>query len=268
MPELPEVETVVRRLRKPATGRTIVAAHIDRPQTTKPASPRLVAQKLTGQKIKAVERRAKNVLLRFADGMTLRIHFRMTGNLWIADPKDRPSSVRAWFTLDDGKEIVYVDSRLLGHMELLSPEQFEKFSASIGVEPLSPEFTREWLAKKASRSRKPAKLFLMDQTIIAGLGNIWAAEALFAARISPLRAMNSLSRRNINVLHDAIVEILNGAVKSAYRKYTAPGETSESDGFEVAVYNREGQPCLRCRRRVKRIPQGGRSTYFCSGCQR
>lgn len=268
MPELPEVETVCRRLRPLIVGRTISAAHIDRPQTTRPVSTKSVAKKIAGQTIESIDRRAKNILIRLSNNTTLRIHFRMTGNLWVADPADRPAAARAWFSLDDGKEIVYVDQRLLGHMELLSPKQLAEFDTSLGIEPLSPAFTSAWLVDRAKRSRKPAKLFLMDQTIVVGLGNIWAAESLFVAKIHPSRPVDQLSPARIRALHAAIVEILSGAVKSAYREYSAPGQTSESGGFQVAVYNREGQSCLRCRRKVKRIAQGGRSTYFCPGCQR
>lgn len=192
----------------------------------------------------------------------------MTGNLWVDDPRNRPAGMRAWLTLDDGREIVFEDSRLFGRMELLDAKAFAAFDRSLGVEPLSDAFTPEVLVEAAARSRKPAKVFLLDQNVIVGLGNIWAAESLFAARVNPLAPMNRLSRRKLDALHAAIRDVLGAALKSAYREYSAPRLTLESEGYGVAVYNRFGQPCHRCGGRIARISQAGRSTYFCPRCQR
>jgi formamidopyrimidine-DNA glycosylase len=268
VPELPEVEAVCRRLHEWAAGRTIVAARFTRPQTTRPTSPRTFARRLAGRQIDRVHRRAKNVLLALTGDLTLRIHLRMTGNLWVDDPANRPSTARAWFTLDDGREIVFDDPRLLGRMEILDAGRASALDQELGLEPLSDAFTPAWLAERAQRSRKPAKVFLLDQSIVVGLGNIWAAEALFAARVAPAAPANSLKPRQIRHLHAAIQEILARAVKSAYEQYRAPGQTLESEGYGVAVYNREGLPCLRCRTAIARVAQAGRSTYFCPRCQR
>lgn len=268
MPELPEVEAVARRLQERAAGRVIVAAHFTRAQTTQPLSPRALARKLSGRRILSAGRRAKNVLLHLDGSRTLRIHLGMTGNVWVDDPANRPSGMRAWFTLDDGREIVFDDSRLFGRMQLLDAAALSRLDRSLGVEPLSGDFTPELLIERASRSRKPAKLFLLDQAAIAGLGNIWAAESLFAARINPMAAMNQLSGRKLRALHAAIREVLSGAVESAYREYSAPRLTPESEGFGVSVYNRLGQPCFQCGRAIAKVSQAGRSTYYCPRCQR
>lgn len=268
MPELPEVEAVARRLQERAAGRAIVAAHFTRSQTTRPLSPRALERKLSGSRILSVGRRAKNILVHLDGSRSLRIHLGMTGNLWVDEAANRPSGMRAWFTLDDGREIVFDDSRLFGRMQILDAEALSRLERSLGVEPLSDKFTPELLIERAARSRKPAKVFLLDQTAIAGLGNIWAAESLFAARVNPLAAMNQLSGRKLRALHAAIRTVLSAAVESAYQEYSAPRLTPESEGFGVSVYNRLGQPCFRCGRAIARIPQAGRSTYFCPRCQR
>lgn len=268
MPELPEVEAVARRLNERAAGRVIVAAHFTRPQTTRPLSPRALARKLSGSRIVSIGRRAKNILVHLSGSQTLRIHLGMTGNLWVDDPANRPSGMRAWFPLDDGREIVFDDSRLFGRMQLLDAAELSRLDRSLGVEPLSSDFTPQLLIERAARSRKPAKVFLLDQAAIAGLGNIWAAESLFAARVNPAAPMNRLSGRKLRALHAAIREVLSGAVESAYREYSAPRLTPESEGFGVSVYNRLGQPCFRCGRAIARVSQAGRSTYYCPRCQR
>ncbi len=268
MPELPEVETVCRRIRPLLIGRKILSAHIEKSQLTKPIAPEEFAGLLAGRQIKEVSRRAKNVLIHFEDGDILRIHFNMTGNLHITEPGTRPKYTRAWFHLDDDQDLVYVDPRILGRMWIYDDVLFSKFDRSLGIEPLSSDFTAAWLKKRVAKISKPSKLFLLDQTYVVGLGNIWAAEALFAARIHPEAPINSLSPRKITALHQAIVSVLGAAVKSAYWAYTAPGETAESEGFDVAVYHREGKPCVRCGKEIRRITQEGRSTYFCAYCQR
>ena len=191
----------------------------------------------------------------------------MTGNLWVADPADRPATARAWFALDDGREIVFEDPRLLGRIALLTPSEFQRWEAAQGMEPLSQAFTAAWLAAQTAASRRQAKVFLLDQSIVCGLGNIWAAEALFAAGIHPFTPVNQLRPNEIVALHGAIRATLARAVESAYADYVAPGQTLESEGYGVAVYGREGQPCGRCQEPVVRRPQAGRSTYFCPRCQ-
>lgn len=263
MPELPEVEAVCRKLRRDAVGSLITSAHFSpRP------NPRL-AQRFPGKRITAVDRRGKNILLRLHSRQTLRVHLGMTGNLYvIPEARLRPLLARAVFELDDGRALVLEDPRRLGTVELLEPDEADRLVASLGVEPLSDAFTPEWLAEAARRSRAPAKQFLMDQTRIAGLGNIYSAEALFQARIHPAKPMNRLGRRSLERLHRAVVAILDNAVQSACNAYSGPGKFEARETFPLAVYGKEGERCPRCGRRIRRIPQHGRSTYFCPGCQR
>ncbi len=267
MPELPEVEAVRRRIEPFALGRTIVAAHVLRQRIARNGSVGQIEQFVTGRSITCVSRRAKNLLLHF-DNAALRIHLRMTGDL-LPCPNVRffPIATRLILEFDKHEGILFTDPRALGRVELLDATGLEALDRSLGTEPLSPQFTPALLTSAARRSRLPAKLFLMNQAAIAGIGNIYAAEILFAARIDPARRMNSLSFACLERLHGAIQEILQAATRIAEVTYAAPGHFDEAAGFQLHVYGRVGERCLRCNRRIRRITQGARSTYHCPGCQ-
>lgn len=265
MPELPEVESVCRHLRErvPA-GSLIVRAAIVRPGIVRPADPAAVEQELTGQRITRIGRRGKHILLHLSSGRILGVHLRMTGNLYFSpDIRFREASARAWLELPGRTGIVFADPRALGRLELLDQEP-----ASLGPEPLEASFTPAVLAQASRASRAPIKVFLLDQRRVAGVGNIYAAEALFRARINPRKPANRLNSNNIQRLHAAIVGVLEDAVQSAYNAYSSPGRFTEGEEFAVQVYGRKGQPCAACGKPVRRIRQGGRSTYFCGHCQR
>jgi formamidopyrimidine-DNA glycosylase len=187
--------------------------------------------------IERVERRAKNILLHLSGGLCARVHLRMTGNLYlIPDVRFRPVHARMVCELEDGRGLILDDPRLLGRIHLHPAAALSELLGALGPEPLSPDFTPAWLGQAARRSRKPAKLFLMDQTRVAGLGNIYAAEALFAAGIHPGRIMSSLSARRVQALHSAIVAVLSDALQSALRAYSGPGVFNEAEEFPAAVY--------------------------------
>ncbi len=269
MPELPEVEAVCRKLRAEALGARIVAVKVMRPAVAKPQAPELIEQSVRGRTLRSVDRRGKNILLRLSGGTVLRVHLRMTGNLYVVpDIRFLPSTVRFSMELPGQRGIVFDDPRALGRISCHGPGEIEQVLEDIGPEPLSPAFTSQRFIEDARQSRLPSKLYLMDQRKVAGLGNIYAAEALFQARISPLKAMNRISPARLRGLHAAIIEVLTAAVESAVRTYSTPGEFSEAEEFPVAVYGREGEGCFACGKPVRRIAQGGRSTYFCPRCQR
>jgi formamidopyrimidine-DNA glycosylase len=263
MPELPEVEAVCRKLRA-VQGRIIVEVRALRCATPS------VKRKARGRRIERVERRGKHILVRLDSGLTLHVHLRMTGNLYpIPDRRFAPAGARVVLVLDDDGAVVFEDSRALGRMDLVDSTRLDaKLDREVGVEPLSAGFTAELFAALARRSRKPSKLFLMDQEKVAGLGNIYAAESLYRAGIHPRKRMQTLSRARIDRLHAAIVAILGDAVQSAWTAYSGPGAIAEAESFPLEVYGREGEPCRACGKAIRRIPQGGRSTYFCPGCQR
>ncbi|HUQ91706.1 MAG TPA: bifunctional DNA-formamidopyrimidine glycosylase/DNA-(apurinic or apyrimidinic site) lyase [Bryobacteraceae bacterium] len=269
MPELPEVEAICRKLRAEALGARIVRLHIERPSAVRPQSVDAVEGPVAGRVLDAVIRRGKNILLHLSGGLVVRVHLRMTGKLYVApDVRFRPASTRAWMELDGGRGLVFADSRALGKLHLHTAAEMEGVLDGVGMEPLSPEFTLAWFLEVAGRSRKPAKLFLMDQQHIAGLGNIYAAEALHRARVNPVRPLAGLRRPKLQALYTAIREVVEEAVGSAVLAYSEPGRFEEAEGFSCAVYGREGEPCFRCGRSIRRIRQGGRSTYYCPGCQR
>ncbi len=263
MPELPEVEAVCRKLRRDVRG-----ARIRRARLLRAAEPGL-ERKLRNRRIVDVERRGKNVLIRLGRDKVLRVHLKMTGNLYVRpDGAGLPGTARAWFELDGGRVLVFDDPRALGRIELLSRAELESLSASLGPEPLSAEFTPAYLAQAARRSRKAIKLFLLDQSKVAGLGNIYAAEALHRAGIHPARPADRLGAGRLEQLHAAIVAVLELAVQSACNAYRGPGRYESTETFPVAVYGRQGLPCPVCRRPIRRIVQSGRSTYYCPECQR
>jgi formamidopyrimidine-DNA glycosylase len=269
MPELPEVEAVCRKLRKQAIGATIVAAHIERRRITTPQDPTEVEALATGRTIERIDRRGKNILIGLSGGVAMRVHLRMTGNLYVVpDYRLRVSGVSAWFELDDGRGLIFEDTRGLGALTIHDAAALRKLLDGLGPEPLARQFTAAALIRSAARLRQPAKQFLMDQRRVAGLGNIYATEALFAARIDPRKPIGSVSSRKLTALREAIVRILRNAVRSAYSAYTRPGGFQEAEDFPLLVYGREAQKCLRCGTAIRRIAQGVRSTYYCPKCQR
>ena len=263
MPELPEVEAVCRKLRPDAVGARIRSARfLHRPN-------RRVQRAVPGRCIQEIRRRAKNILIHLDNERTLRVHLRMTGNLFvIPDARLYSSTVRVVFTFDDCRSMVLDDPRALGVIDLLTPQQLDVLERETGPEPLSPAFTAEWFIARARRTVRPAKLYLMDQSRVAGLGNIYAAEALHRARVHPAKPMNQLSKPKLARLHAAIVTTLRDGVESACSAYSGPGRYNSTETFPVAVYGREGESCHTCGCRIRRIVQGGRSSYYCPGCQR
>jgi formamidopyrimidine-DNA glycosylase len=261
MPELPEVEAVCARLRREALGAHIVRARLLRPSIASGE----VEQACRGVRLETVERRGKNIFLRFSGGAVLHIHLRMTGNLYVVDDhRFLVNTIRAVWEFADGRGLVFDDPRALGRIALIGAEGLPL----LGWEPLDPAFTAAVLAGLAKGSKRPAKLFLLDQTKIAGLGNIYAAEALFRAGIDPRREMGSLRRPRLTRLHQAIVEVIGGAMDSVNAIYARPGEVTGAEEETWNVYDREGEPCRVCGHAVERLAQGGRSTYFCGRCQR
>jgi formamidopyrimidine-DNA glycosylase len=262
MPELPEVEAVCRKLRT-VEGARIAAARVFR------CASATLPRRIAGRRIHRIERRGKHILIRLDGGFTLDTHLRMSGNLYsIPNHCLHPAAARVIVELHDGRGIILEDNRALARMEAVSSEKLDqRLARQLGPEPLSEQFTVDAFVATARAARQPAKIFLMDQRRVAGLGNIYAAEALFRARIGPCRVIQGISRVRLAKLHSAIVAILNDAVQSACIAYEAPGEFAEAEAFPLAVYDREGEPCWVCGRAIRRIPQRGRSTYYCPRCQ-
>lgn len=273
MPELPEVEAVCRRIRPQVRGRTIERANIPRPAITRPQDASETEEILRGRRIEKVLRRGKNILIRTSGtgpDRVLRIHLRMTGNLnVIPDARTPPPATRMSLEFADGGALIFIDFRALGRVHLHTVAEIESLLEDLGPEPLSRQFTVEALAASARASNQPSKLFLMDQRRISGLGNIYAAEALFQAKIHPAKKMKTLRRSKIEALHAAIVDVLRRAVKTTAAAYKRPGYWGgEEWDFPLRVYGRKGQPCLVCGSAIRSMRQGGRSTYYCPHCQK
>ena len=263
MPELPEVEFAAGRLRDAAVGRTILTAEALHAAIGRSLTPEACAR-MEGRRIAAVARRAKIQLITLDDGQVLEVHVRMTGDWSVGRTGEAPPAFeRARLTCTDGTRISLTDSRAFAVLRLHAPGAL--ILPPLGPEPLSEAFTMPEFLTALGRRRGPIKPALLDQKLVAGVGNIYAAESLWVAQIHPTRAAASLSRIRAARLRDAIREVLRTAPVGRY----FATEDSASAGEEAwRVYGREGQPCLRCGRGITRITQAGRSTFYCGGCQR
>jgi formamidopyrimidine-DNA glycosylase len=271
MPELPEVETVRRQLEPELVGRRIERVRVLDERLTRPEPPRAVERAVSGRTVEAVNRRGKYLLIELDGDRTLAIHLRMTGNLLIRDGGE-PSHVRACFGLDDGSELIFTDIRRFGQAIVLDRgDQLEDyFAARLGVEPLSGELTPDRLLELARGRKAPLKSFLLTQDRVAGIGNIYADEALWRARLHPLSPAGSMKLEHAEQLVGGIVGALEaglvhgGASIDDYLDARGePGSMQE----EFLVHTREGERCRRGDGEIQRIVVGGRSTYFCPACQ-
>ena len=273
MPELPEVETVRRQIAPVLEGATITRAEILDQRLTRPVDPTVVADALVGERIATVERRGKYLLWRLASGRTLVVHLRMTGSLRHAPTGGLPDDTyrRARLVLDTGAEIGYRDVRRFGTWELLDDGHLRPYLASrLGPEPLAPSFTTLRLGSLLAGRRAPVKAFLLDQRRLAGVGNIYADEALWRARIHPLRPAGELDADEVARLHRAVRASLRRGVElqgSTLRDYATPDGSSGGMQREFHVYGRLGEPCDRCGHPIERIVVGGRGTWLCPRCQ-
>ena len=269
MPELPEVEAVVHGLLEDGIeGARIRSVVVHRASSVKPQSAAEFSAACQSRTVISAERRAKNILLHLSGDRVIRVHLRMTGDLCIGTREENPPFVRVEWQLSGARVLRFTDSRNLGQLQLQSESEMAKTLRHLGVEPLSRAFTAARLVELARNSRLPTKLFLMDQTKVAGLGNIYAAEVLFRAGVAPTRPMNALQADEIARVYKAIRQVFRRAVQSVYKAYRTPaGYRNHRDDFSRMVYGRVGESCQACGSRICRIRQGGRSTYFCSTCQ-
>jgi formamidopyrimidine-DNA glycosylase len=269
MPELPEVETVRRRLAPVLEGRTFARVEIEDTRLTRPLEPLEVAAELEGERVAEVDRRGKYLIVRFDSGRALLVHLRMTGTV-LHDPAPDPPHRRALVTLDDGTRIVYRDVRRFGTWLLLEPGELEPYlAARVGEEPLG-RFTAKALGERLAGRRAPLKAAVLDQRTVAGLGNIYADEALWYARLHPLRAAGSLDAEELRRLHRGIRRSLELGIRrqgSTLTDYRLPDGSSGSMQREFRVYGRAGEPCDRCGREIAKTRVGGRGTWFCPRCQ-
>jgi formamidopyrimidine-DNA glycosylase len=297
MPELPEVETVCRGLEPALAGRRIASVRLNRPDLRFPF-PAGLADALAGAGVDRVERRAKYILMHLSDGAIMLAHLGMTGRFTIWQPDGAAQNLGEFYfaeeagrqgdgphdhmviDLEDGTRIVYADPRRFGFVDLIAPGEMaaNRFLAGLGVEPLGNEFNADYLASALAGRKAPLKAALLDQRIIAGLGNIYVCEALYRARLSPRRLAGTIVRKRgqsprVETLVSAVRGVLIEAIAaggSTLRDYVHTDGSSGAFQQRFDVYDREGEPCRSpgCTSAVQRVVQSGRSTFYCPTCQR
>ena len=274
MPELPEAETIVRDLQRKVVGRTITGAKVTFGDIL---GTLLTAQRLSrvikGKTILAVERRAKKVVLRLSSDLVLVISLGMTGRL-VVSRADRAGELRhiaVRFDLDDGSALLYDDARRFGSIDVYTTQAWHERQLSLGVEPLSNEFTGARLFEMTRQSISPIRNWLLDQTRVSGIGNIYASEALYRAGVRPTRRANTLTRAEATLLRKTLRDVLNASIN---KRGTTLSDYRDADGVEggfeplLLVYDRHGQPCRRCGSKIKRVVFTNRSAFYCPKCQK
>lgn len=277
MPELPEVELVARSLERFVAGRVIESAHLLRERLAPETRPAAFAKQLKGAKINFVHRRGKHVLFDLDNGRTLITHLRMSGKFRLL-PAERefPKFTHAVFEISGGENLVFQDQRHFGLMKIVKTAELHsaKEIAKLAPEPFSDEFSPEFLRCRLKRSKRTIKEFLLDQTKVCGLGNIYASEALFLSKISPRRRADRIKQSSVESLHDSILRVLGDAIEIAGTVNVNPediggsiyGNGSADIGWKV--YDRDGEACPACGSPILRLKQAGRSTYYCRECQK
>jgi formamidopyrimidine-DNA glycosylase len=274
VPELPEVETVRLSLEPALVGRRFERVEIADARLTRPFDPDEIAAELQGEVVSAVDRRGKYLVVRFGSGRTLLVHLRMTGSFGLhrdGAGEDDPHR-RAVVRLDDGSDVTYRDVRRFGTWLLLEPgEDTPYLTERLGEEPLGPGFTTAALAARLHGRRAPVKAAILDQRAAAGMGNIYADEALWRAKIHPLMPAGELTQPEIRRLHRGIKDALRAGIArqgTTLRDYRAPNGASGTMQDELRVYGRDDEPCYRCGTAIAKTRVAGRGTWYCPSCQR
>ncbi|MFN6964346.1 MAG: bifunctional DNA-formamidopyrimidine glycosylase/DNA-(apurinic or apyrimidinic site) lyase [Pyrinomonadaceae bacterium] len=276
MPELPEVELVARSLDRLVAGRRIARAALLRARLAPDTTAEKFAGDLASSRIRAVGRRGKHILFDLDNRRTLITHLRMSGRFMLLDAdREDPRFTHAVFYFDDETRLVFQDQRHFGMMKVVESERLaaQKEIAKLAPEPLSDDFTHSAFCTSLKSSRRTIKEFLLDQTKVCGLGNIYAAEALFLAGVHPAARTHRLSRRRAELLYEMIRQVLQEAIDAGSTIDVDPENIEASYygggyGSSWRVYDRESEPCVKCERPIARIVQAGRSSYHCPHCQR
>jgi len=273
VPELPEIETIRRGLGPLLIGRRVLGVEVRERRLREPIAPRRLAR-LRGTTVTAIRRRSKYLLLDTDAGLTLLIHLGMTGQLWVAD-RDRPRRPHEHvvIALDDGRDLRYADTRRFGLMHLVRSDRLDRHPRlkDLGPEPLDSGVSGETLFGATRRLKKPVKNFLMDTRAIAGVGNIYACEALYRAEIHPRRPVGRIARTGWTRLVGCLRDVLNEAISAGgttLRDFLNAEGDAGYFAISLRVYDRKGKSCGRCGAAIRRIVQAGRSTFYCPRCQR
>jgi formamidopyrimidine-DNA glycosylase len=274
VPELPETETIARDLDRAVSGATIASVKVHRADVLRDATAGSLSRRVTGARIERSYRRAKAVVILFDTGDRIVVQPRFTGALLVDDgslPAEALTHITVSFSLEDGRTLAYRDIRRLGTLALMSPKRFAKFDAALGPEPLDPGFTPRHLSGILRDSRQAVKKLLMDQRRVAGVGNIYANEALWRAGIDPSRAARTVDEAESEALHTGLTSVLREAIEArgtSFRDYRDASGARGGFSELLAVYGRGGLPCPRCGAAlVDTNAIDGRTTVFCAWCQ-
>jgi formamidopyrimidine-DNA glycosylase len=276
MPELPEVELVAKSLNALVCGRKIVIAELVRERLAPEHAPAEFAERLRDATISRVHRRGKHILFELDNGQTLIAHLRMSGRFQLLPlERENPKFTHAVFYFTDESRLVFSDQRHFGAMKIVETEMLAEAKEIIKLapEPLGDDFTPEYFRRVLKTSKRSLKEFLLDQTKVVGLGNIYAAEAMFLARVNPHVAADKLSAKKADLLFEKIRDVLAESIAHGSTLNVNPENIDGSyygGGYELSwrVYDRENEPCPNCASPIKRVKQGGRSSYFCQSCQK
>jgi len=280
MPELPEVEVVRLFLNSHLIGKTISKLEIISPRSFFGDS-----NFVEGQKIISTSRLGKQLSLNLENGLIILFHLKMTGQIIVGDsifghptPKEDKTSLpnkstRLFFTFSDGSKLFFNDQRKFGWVKLLTKAELVKAQQNLGVDILSPDFTPKYFYHQLQKTSRPIKTVLLDQSFFAGVGNIYANDALFLAKIHPISPANKISLKITTLLHHFLVQIMtesikNGGSTAKDNKYIHPDGSLGQHQFSFQVYQRSGEPCLICQTPITRVIIGGRGTFYCSKCQK
>lgn len=272
MPELPEVETIVRGLRPRILRKKIASVKVVDRRIIVGLSAAKYVKSLTGQKFVGISRRAKYIKIRLASGKTLLVHLGMTGGLVFRRKEDPAVKYVKWFlTFADGSFLYYIDARLFGEIRVVDDKYLAELDTELGPEPLNGDWKFADFWKNLSRRKGNLKALLLNQKFVAGIGNIYANEALFLSKISPLRRADHVKKEEARRIYKNVIKVLAAGVKN---RGTSVDDYVDSDGAEgsnqnyLKVYYREGEKCHRCPGKIKRIVVGQRGTYYCPSCQK
>ena len=269
MPELPEVETISRALAKGLVGRKIVKVEVFSPRLRTPVEP-LKTAPLCNKKIIEVRRRGRYSLVYFEDRSVLLMHYGMTGVVRIEEPSEKRKHEHIFFYLDNGLLMKFECPRRFSQVEYFADDDIPVLK-KLGVEPLSDEFDGQFLFNIAQKKKTPAKLFITDNAVVTGVGNIYAAEVLFASKVHPEQPANELTLKQCNLLVEHIKRILNFAIECGGSTISDFRHVDGSQGKfarELKIYGKAGEKCVICGAVIERIVQGGRSSFFCPECQK
>jgi formamidopyrimidine-DNA glycosylase len=276
MPELPEVELVAQSLDRLVKNRRIIAAELLRERLAPEVSPAEFADFLTNSRINSIGRRGKHILFDLDSGKTLIAHLRMTGRFMLLPPtRELPKYAHAVFYFDDETRLVFQDQRHFGAMNIVETARLgeAKEIVKLAPEPFSEDFNPQYFRRALKTSKRSLKEFLLDQTKVCGLGNIYASEAMFLARVNPQTSADKISTKKADALYEKIRYVLSESIAHGSTLNVDPENIDGSyygGGYELRwlVYDRESEACAECAGEITRLKQGGRSTYFCPECQK